>query len=59
MGYLKKRKEKRKNKKQSGDYSFWDVVLDVLLFLPEILALLFRLLGFVLRIIGKFIGDIL
>lgn len=54
-----KRKQKtRKHKKSKNDYNFWDMVVDVLLFIPELLFLPFRIIFWILRGFGRLIENI-
>ncbi|WP_409252922.1 hypothetical protein V1502_03040 [Bacillus sp. SCS-153A] len=47
--FVKKRKERRKRKKSEGTYSFWDAVGDVLIWVPELIILPFRILWYLIR----------
>ena len=54
----RKRAKMRKNKKNNGFYSFWDFILDVLLWIPELILLPFRLVFWLLRGIIRLIVHI-
>jgi hypothetical protein len=47
--FVKKRKERRQRKKAEGSYTFWDAVGDVLIWVPELIILPFRLLWYLIR----------
>ncbi|QOR68272.1 hypothetical protein IM538_09300 [Cytobacillus suaedae] len=53
MGILRKRKDKRIHKKISGSYTFWDGLLDILFFIPELMILPIRIVWFIIRIVGR------
>lgn len=58
--WWKKKKEKtRKYKKSKEDYTFWDLLFDVLIFIPELLLLPFRIIFWILRGIAAIIGEVL
>ncbi|MGM0846560.1 MAG: hypothetical protein ACQEUT_16415 [Bacillota bacterium] len=52
--FFNRRKDRRRRKKADGTYSFWDAVGDVLIWIPELIILPFRLLWFLIRGIGSF-----
>jgi hypothetical protein len=54
----RKKKKMRKSKKNNGNYTFLDFIFDVLFWIPELIFLPFRLIFWLLRGIGKFIGGI-
>ncbi|SES25209.1 hypothetical protein SAMN04487944_1282 [Gracilibacillus ureilyticus] len=56
---IRRKLKSRKSKKHKDDYTAWDVIVDVLLWVPELLIFPFRMLFWFLRIIGKFLGELL
>lgn len=57
--WWKKRKEKtRKHRKKKGEYTFIDFCIDVLLWIPEVLVLPFRMLFWVIRGAGRLIKEL-
>ena len=54
----RKKAKMRKSRKRNGVYTFWDFVLDVLLWIPELILLPFRFVFWFLRGIGRLIGHI-
>ncbi|MFC3041484.1 hypothetical protein ACFOGI_14645 [Virgibacillus xinjiangensis] len=55
--WRKKKGQMRKSKKDKGDYTFWDGVLDVLLWVPELILLPLRVIFWLLRGISRNIVD--
>jgi hypothetical protein len=55
--FVEKRSEKRRKKKQDGSYTFWDVVFDVLFWVPELIILPFRLVFYLFRFLARSIFD--
>jgi hypothetical protein len=53
-----KKKRSRKSKKSNGDYTFFDFIFDVLFWIPELIFLPFRLIFWLFRGVGRFIGDV-
>ena len=53
----KKKKKTRKGRKNKVDYTFWDLIVDVLIWLPELILLPFRIVFWSLRGIGRLIGG--
>ncbi|WP_180954260.1 hypothetical protein [Bacillus sp. M6-12] len=53
---MKRFREKRK-KKQQGTYTFWEGVLDTVLFIPEIIFWIFRGMWLVFRSIIRALFD--
>ncbi len=53
----RKKKKTRKHKKSSSDYTFFDLILDILLWVPEIILLPFRLLFWLARGLIRSISD--
>ncbi|RKQ14602.1 hypothetical protein D8M03_13700 [Lysinibacillus endophyticus] len=53
------RNRKRKYKYSNGNYTFFDLVLDVLFIIPEIILWPFRLILWLLRGTGRMIGNFL
>ncbi|MGD7023458.1 hypothetical protein ACQCVK_12730 [Rossellomorea vietnamensis] len=51
--FVRKRKERRIRKKSEGTYTFWDAVGDVLIWIPELIVLPFRILWYLIRGIGS------
>ncbi|XTP56681.1 hypothetical protein Q5760_12080 [Niallia sp. Krafla_26] len=51
--FEKKKRKTRKRKKNRHDYTVLDCFLDVLLWIPELLLLPFRLIFWLFRGIGK------
>lgn len=54
----RKKRKTRKSKKSNGDYTFLDFIFDVLFWIPELIFLPFRLIFWLLRGIGRLIGDV-
>ncbi|HHY73389.1 MAG TPA: hypothetical protein GX497_09200 [Bacillus bacterium] len=54
----KKKEKMRKSKKKKGQYTFIDFILDVLFWIPEVLLLPFRMIFWLIRGIGRLIGNI-
>lgn len=54
---MKRFREKRKKKKQSGTYTFWEGVLDSFLFIPEMIFWMFRGVWLLIRSIIRVIFD--
>lgn len=54
----KKKQKTRKYKKSKSDYNFWDMVVDVLIFIPELLFLPFRILFWIIRGFGRVLENI-
>ena len=55
--FASKRVEKRRVKKQEGTYGFWDFIGDILMWIPEIIFLPFRLAFLLVRFIIRAIFD--
>ncbi|WP_162990380.1 hypothetical protein [Mesobacillus foraminis] len=53
----RKRAEKRRKKKQEGTYNFWDLLFEVIFWIPELILLPFRLLFWLVRFLGRSIFD--
>jgi hypothetical protein len=51
-------RQKRKNKNHGERYSIVDLMLELLIWIPEVLFFPFRILFWLMRGIGKIIGDI-
>jgi hypothetical protein len=52
-------KEKRQRKRDRGEgYSTWDGIFELLFWIPELLILPFRLIFWLIRGIGKSIGNV-
>lgn len=49
----------RKRKNSNGQYTFSDIVFDVLFWLPELILFPLRMIYWSLRMIGRLIGHIL
>jgi hypothetical protein len=47
--FINKRRERRQRKRVEGTYTFWDVIGDVLIWVPELIVLPFRILWYLLR----------
>ncbi|WP_208590794.1 hypothetical protein [Gracilibacillus suaedae] len=45
----KKKAKMRKNQKNNGEYTFWDFLFDVLVWLPELILLPFRIIFWLIR----------
>jgi len=58
VGFWRKRKERRRERKKLGVYNWVDMLFDILFLLPELLFLPFRLVFYLIRGMGKFMGDI-
>ncbi|MFC0301205.1 hypothetical protein ACFFIS_10305 [Virgibacillus soli] len=57
--WWKRKKEKtRKSKKRDDSYTFWDFILDVLFWIPELILFPFRLIFWSLRGIGRLVSDL-
>ncbi|SHN07450.1 hypothetical protein SAMN05216179_1758 [Gracilibacillus kekensis] len=56
--WKERKKRTRKYKKDSYEYTKWDMFLDMLFLLPELLFWPIRLLILLIRTIGRFLGDI-
>lgn len=54
---FKKRALKRKRKKQEGTYWFGDIVADILLWIPELILLPFRMVFLLIRLLVRSIFD--
>ena len=52
--FVKNRYERRKRKKAEGSYTFWDVLGDILIWVPELIIWPFRLLWYMIRGIFSF-----
>lgn len=66
MKSLRQRRKEKKKKQKKKDDTFWDVLVDTLLWVPDLLLLPFRLLYYIIRGFGKLfksliedIGDLL
>ncbi|MDY0407461.1 hypothetical protein [Paracerasibacillus soli] len=58
-GLVEEKKEKtRKSKKRDDSYTFWDFILDVLFWIPELILFPFRLIFWSLRGIGRLVSDL-
>ncbi|MFS0638229.1 hypothetical protein AB1K84_20190 [Mesobacillus foraminis] len=53
----RKRAEKRRKKKQEGTYHFWDLLFEVVFWVPELILLPFRLLFWLVRFLGRSIFN--
>lgn len=56
---MKRMRRKEIRKKQNKKYTVLDAVVDVLLFIPELILLPFRLLLYLGRGLARMIGDLL
>jgi hypothetical protein len=56
--WRKRMREKRKSRNHGERYSVFDVLLELLCWIPEVLFFPFRVVYWLLRGIGKFIGDL-
>ena len=56
--WKRKNEKMRKNQKTNGIYTFGDFVLDVLLWIPELILFPFRLVFWFLRGIVRLIGHL-
>ena len=54
----RKKKKTRKNRKNNGDYTFWDLIVDGFFWVPELILLPFRIIFWLLRGIGRLIGNL-
>ncbi|MEC1302753.1 hypothetical protein [Lysinibacillus capsici] len=52
-----RKNKKRRDKRRKDQYSLIDLFLDVLIWIPELLFLPFRIIYWLLRGVGKFIGE--
>lgn len=57
-GWHREKSKKSKRKTNNDNYSILDFFLDVLLWIPELIFLPLRLIYWLFRGIGRFIGDI-
>lgn len=57
--WSRKKGNTRKHKKSKDDYTFWDIVFDVLFWIPELFILPFRIIFWLMRGLGRMIGDFL
>lgn len=51
--YKKKKRKMRKTRKSKEDYTFFDFIMDVLFWIPELLFLPFRIIYWLVRGIGR------
>nr|WP_039807776.1 hypothetical protein [Jeotgalibacillus malaysiensis] len=51
------KKAKSKKRKEEGKYSFWDVVTDILIWVPELIILPLRLVYLLFRVFGRMFRD--
>lgn len=56
--WIEKKEKTRRHKKRRGDYTFLDGVADLFFWLPELLLLPVRLVYWVLRVVGRIIGEV-
>ncbi|QTC40428.1 hypothetical protein I7V34_14730 [Bacillus sp. V3] len=56
--WRKKMKEKRLRRNQGEHFSLVDFLLEILIWIPEILIFPFRLVFWLFRGLGKLIGDV-
>ena len=56
--WIRKKEKTRKSKKGTENYTFWDFVLDLLFWLPELILLPFRLAFWLLRGFGRLIWHL-
>ena len=54
----KKKEKMRKSKKHNEHYTFGDFLIDVLIWIPELVLLPFRIIFWLLRGLGRLIGDV-
>jgi len=54
----RKKEKSRKRRKNNGNYTFLDFIMDVLFWVPELLVLPFRILIWLLRGLGRFIKNL-
>jgi len=52
-----RKNKKRRDKRHKDQYSLIDLFLDVLIWIPELLFLPFRIIYWLLRGVGRFIGE--
>jgi len=52
-----RKNKKRRDKRRKDQYSLIDLFLDVLIWIPELLFLPFRIIYWLLRGVGRFIGE--
>jgi hypothetical protein len=55
---FKKKRKKWTQKKNDGTYTFWDGLVEVLCWVPELLLFPLRLIWYLLRGIGKLISNV-
>nr|WP_240338455.1 hypothetical protein [Peribacillus alkalitolerans] len=56
--WTKKKQKMRKYKKDSDHYTFFDLIFDVLFWIPELLLLPFRIIFWLLRGVGRLVENI-
>lgn len=52
-----RKNKKRRDKRRKDQYSLIDLFLDVLIWIPELLFLPFRIIYWLLTGVGRFIGE--
>ena len=52
-----RKNKKRRDMRRNDQYSLIDLFLDVLIWIPELLFLPFRIIYWLLRGVGRFIGE--
>ena len=57
--WKRKKERSRKFRKRNDHYTFFDFVLDVLFWIPELFLLPFRLIFWLLQIILRSVGNLL
>jgi hypothetical protein len=56
--WRQKLREKRKRRAHGERFSVWDFLLELLCWVPEVFIFPFRIVYWLLRGIGKFIGEL-
>ncbi|KAB8135782.1 hypothetical protein F9U64_10970 [Gracilibacillus oryzae] len=54
----RKKSKTRKRRKKQEDYTIGDFILDILVWIPEFIIFPFRILYWLFRGLGRWIGDI-
>ncbi|WP_404408176.1 hypothetical protein [Jeotgalibacillus malaysiensis] len=55
--WREKRADRSRKRKAEGKYSVWDVVADILIWVPELIILPFRLIYLLFKLFGKMFRD--
>ncbi|MFB1083393.1 hypothetical protein [Jeotgalibacillus sp. JSM ZJ347] len=55
--WRERREAKSRKRKEEGKYGFWDVMMDILIWVPELIILPFRLVYLLFRLFGRMFSD--